>query len=323
MKKRNCGLRINKFDATQRKKMITADHYFNLYDDYLENQKCISLRYRQHLCRIATLFVYACFGKKSIDLKLIKPKHLKEFIYEYASSVSPATVRNVSYALRSFLRFLKLKNLINNDFSAAIPPIASWKGDQIPSYLTSKEVLDVLHHCDKTTSAGLIEYTIIRLILSLGLRASEVAKLTLDDFDWIKGEIFIKGKNSANSRLPLTQELGNDLVVYLRKGRPSTSSRFFFVSFQPPYNGLKSISVTRIVGKVFKRAGLNKKGKAHLLRHTFATRLLGNGASLEEIRRLLRHKSIDTTAIYAKVDFNRLRSITLPWPGNLNFGDVS
>lgn len=302
---------------------MTADYYVKLYDDYLENQKGVSPLYRRQLCRLATLFFHASLGEKSIDLKLIKPIHLREFVYEYASHVSPTTAKGVCCALKSLLRFLKFKNLIVGDLATAIPTIARWKNDQIPSYLSHEEVSDLLRHCNKSSPIGLMEYTIIRLILSLGLRASEVAKLTLNDIDWSNGEITVRGKNSTNRRLPLTQELGNDLVLYLRKGRPSTSSRFFFVSLQPSYSELKSFSITNIVRRVFRHANLKKKGKAHLLRHVFATRLLENGASLEEIRRLLGHKSIDTTAIYAKVDFNRLRSLTLPWPGNLNFGGVS
>jgi site-specific recombinase XerD len=300
--------------------MATADHYINLYNDYLENQKCLSRLYRHHLCRIAQLFLHACFGSKSIDTKLIAPNDIKHFVYQYASHISPKTAQGVASALRCFLRFLKFKNLVINDFSAAIPSIARWNGDRIPAYLSDQEVTDLLQHCDKTTSAGLMDYTIICLLLGLGLRASEVAKLTLDDIDWSNGEIIVKGKGSTNSRLPLTQELGDDLVLYLRNGRPSTSSRFFFISLQPPYAGLKSLSITNIIRKAFKRAGLKKRGKAHLLRHTFATRLLGNGATLQEIGMLLRHKSIDTTAIYAKVDFNKLRSLALPWPGDLNCG---
>jgi site-specific recombinase XerD len=180
----------------------------------------------------------------------------------------------------------------------------------------------LLQNCHKSTPEGLRDYTIICLILNLGLRASEVAKLTLDDIDWRNGEITVKGKGSTSSRLPLTQELGDDLVFYLQKSRPITATRFFFNSFHPPYRGLSSISITRIIGRAFKRASLKKKGKAHLLRHTFATRLLDNGASLQEVGRLLRHKSINTSAIYAKVDFNKLRSLVVPWPVNFNFGGV-
>lgn len=323
MKNQKHGFQINKSGSARlsQNKKTTTD-YIGLYDDYLEKQKGLSPRHRRHLCRIARLFFNTCFGSKSINPQLILPNDVKHFVYQYANHVSPITAQNVTSALRSLLRFLKFKNLIARDFSAAIPPIARWKGDRTPAYLSDHEVVSLLQHCDKATALGLMDYTIICLILGLGLRASEVAQLTLDDIDWHNAEIIVRGKGLTNSRLPLTQELGGDLVLYLRKGRHSTLSRFFFISLQPPYEGLKSISITKIIGKAFKRAGLKRTGKAHLLRHTFATRLLGNGASLQEIGRLLRHKKIDTTAIYAKVDFNRLRSLALPWPGDLNFGGV-
>lgn len=322
MKQRKFSSQTNKPSSVHlsRNNNYTADHYIRLYDDYLKYQRGLSVVYRRHLCRVARSFFHACFGSELIDTKLIAPNDVKNFVYQYASRVSPSSTQNIASGLRSLLKFLKFKNFVTSDFSAAIPPIARWKGDRMPSYLSDQEVAILLQHCNTTTPAGLMDYTIVCLILGLGLRASEVAKLTLDDIDWSNGEIIVKGKGQVSSKLPLAQKLGNDLVLYLRNGRPFSSSRFFFISFQPPFGGLNSITITKIIEKAFKRAGLKKKGKAHLLRHTFATKLINRGSSLQGIGMLLRHKCINTTAIYAKVDFSKLRSLALPWPGNLTFG---
>ena len=152
------------------------------------------------------------------------------------------------------------------------------------------------------------------------MRACEIANLTLEDFDWVNGELIVKGKGSRINRMPLTQDLGDDLVAYLINGRPRCSSRILFISAYPPYHGLLPRAISQIVARAFKRASLNKKGKAHLFRHSLATHLLNKGATLQQVGDVLRHQSINTTAIYAKVDFNRLRQLTQAWPGNLNFG---
>jgi integrase/recombinase XerD len=223
--------------------------------------------------------------------------------------------------LRTLLKFLCLKNFISSDLSAAIPRIAVWRLDGIPDYLTKKELKTILNHCDRKTLKGLRDYTIIRILSSLGLRAFEVAQLTLEDIDWENGEITIKGKGLRISRLPLMQDIGEDIVAYLMHGRPSCASRSLFLSVVQPFDGLKSRTISTIVGHAFRRANIHKKGKAHLLRHSLARFLLNAGASLQEVGDILRHKSINTTAIYAKVDFNRLKSLALPWP-NINLGGI-
>lgn len=152
------------------------------------------------------------------------------------------------------------------------------------------------------------------------LRAFEAAALTLDDFDWTNGVITIKGKGSKISQLPLMQDLGNALVAYLLKARPSCSSRSFFLSLNKPFHGLKSESISRIVKKALQSAGLRNKGGAHLLRHSLGTLLINRGASFQQIAGVLRHENINTTAIYAKVDFKRLRLLALPWPLKVQLG---
>lgn len=318
MKKRNVNSKTKKTISEHKEPEL--DYYITLFDDYLKNQKGLSTRYRDYVCNIARLFLRYRFGSRVIQPDHIKLNDITSFIYQYARNESPYRTRNMASAFRSFLRFLKFKDIVNVDFSTIIPAVAVWKMDRIPSFLSGQEVKTLLKCCDQNTLIGLRDYTILRVLLDLGLRAFEVANLTLDDFDWSSGEILIKGKGSKISRLPLAQDLGDVLIAYLLQGRPSCLSRNFFISTRQPFIGLRSQSISNIVGEALERASLKKKGKAHLLRHTLAIKLINKGASLQEIGEVLRHQSIDTTAIYAKVDFNKLRSLALPWPGNLHFG---
>jgi site-specific recombinase XerD len=221
-------------------------------------------------------------------------------------------------ALRTFLRFLIVQYGVV-DFTGLIPAVAVWSQDQIPSYLSESEVLKLLNHCDKRTQKGLQDFTMLRLLYSLGLRASEVAKLTLDDIHWQTGELTIQGKGSKLSTMPLSQDLGDDLVNYLYQ-RPACDSPSLFVS--PTLKPITSNSISKMVAKRLKNIGLyRKKGmSAHSLRHSLATHLLQKGATLQQISEVLRHQNTDTTQIYAKVDFNRLRSLAQPWPKIWNPG---
>jgi integrase/recombinase XerD len=149
------------------------------------------------------------------------------------------------------------------------------------------------------------------------LRAGEVVGLTLDDFDWERGELCIRANGRSSDRLPIPQDVGTALVHYLRHARPACACRQVFVRMKAPYRGFaSSVAICCVVRRALERAGLNPARKgAHLLRHSVATHLLRQGASLAEIGELLRHRSQQTTMIYAKVDLDLLRPLALPWPG--------
>ncbi len=178
------------------------------------------------------------------------------------------------------------------------------------------EIQKLLNYFDITNENGLKKYTILRLLYSLGLRASEVANLTLDDIQWNTGELIIRGKGHRINKMPLSQGLGDDLVLYLRHGRPVCDLSSLFVSCK--MKAMTGNMISKIVSKALKNTGLyHKKGMAaHSLRHSFATHLLQKGATMQQIAEVLRHRSLDTTQIYAKVDFERLRSIAPAWPIN-------
>ena len=174
----------------------------------------------------------------------------------------------------------------------------------------------LLTSCDRTTPTGCRDFAILTLLVRLGLRAGEVAALRLEDIDWRRGEITVRGKGNRVDRLPLPDDVGQAIVEYLRHGRPRQAQvRTVFVWTHAPYRGLASNAVTTVVANAGRRAGIGLIG-AHRLRHTAATAMLHAGGSLTEIGQVLRHRRVLTTAIYAKVDREALRQVARPWPGD-------
>jgi integrase/recombinase XerD len=171
-----------------------------------------------------------------------------------------------------------------------------------------------LSSCDRRRAIGRRDYAVIVLLLRLGLRAGEVAALTLDDIGWRAGEIVIHGKCGREGRLPLPVEVGEAIAGYLQRGRPTTTRREVFVSAIAPIGALGRGAVSLIVRRACVRAGVPPVG-AHRLRHTLACQMVDAGVPLPEIGQVLRHRSAVTTAIYARVDVDGLRTLAQPWPG--------
>ncbi len=169
------------------------------------------------------------------------------------------------------------------------------------------------------TANGKKNYAILLLLARYGLRAHEIISLTLEDINWQGGEILIHGKGSKTCQLPLYKDVGEAIIKYIKNGRPDCSSRHLFLTGRKPYTEYaSSSSIVQIVNTAFKKANIipPKKG-SHIFRHSLASSYLKNGASLFEIKEILRHQSIDTTSIYAKIDIEKLREIAFPWPANI------
>ncbi len=300
-------------------KTISINKCIKAFDTYLHDIRGLTASYSYFCCRIVKLFLQSRYGNLPICICLLQPRDIISFVLSYSKNESPKRTQKMASVMRSFLRFITLQYSAI-DFTSLIPPVAVWSQDQIPVYLTKAEVKKLLNQCNRKTQKGLQDYTILRLLYSLGLRASEVANLTLDDFLWDIGELSIRGKGSKLSSMPLSQDLGDDLVNYLRQGRPLCDSIGFFISNE--LKPLTSRGISRRASQALKKAGLyRKKGMAaHVLRHSLATHLLQKGATMQQISEVLRHQSIDNTQIYAKVDFQRLRSLAQPWPKTWNEG---
>lgn len=220
-------------------------------------------------------------------------------------------------ALRSFLRYLFLRELIGVDLSHQLPKVASWPQAQPPKWLPAEDIQRVLNCCSRHTPAGQRDYAILLLLARLGLRAGEILSLELEDIRWEAAEIDVRGKGSERKRFPLPEDVGQAIVAYLKEARPRCSSRRVFLRAKAPYRGLGHAStVDTIVSRALNRAGLDPPLKgAHLFRHSLATHMLRNGATLTEIGQILHHANPDTTSIYAKVDIAGLRALAMPWPG--------
>ena len=203
------------------------------------------------------------------------------------------------------------------DLSHCVPKTPSWHMRGLPRGLTPEQTEQVLSHCDRTMAVGKRDYAIMMLLARLGLRAGEVVALRLEDLHWSIGEIIVHGKGASCDSLPLTQELGEAIVDYLEHGRPQCASRDLFLRSKAPLRGFaSSVAISSLVSRALERAGLDPPGKgAHLFRHGLACSMLLQGATLEQIGTILRHRHPDTTALYAKVDLPRLRSLVAPWPG--------
>jgi integrase/recombinase XerD len=199
---------------------------------------------------------------------------------------------------------------------AAIPTLAHWRLATLPRYLQPEEVERLIASCDRSSPVGRRNRAILLLLARLGLRAGDITHLRLGDIEWNNASIQVCGKGRRQTQLPLTQEIGQAIVDYLQNGRPQCNADTVFVSCDAPFRSIGSAAVSMIVVRTLRRAGVVRpsRGAAHLLRHSVATSMLRQGATLEDIAGILRHSSIETTQIYAKVDIDALQQIAQPWP---------
>ncbi len=242
------------------------------------------------------------------------------FVAHHAPHQSARSTSRICWTLRSFLRYLRYKDLIAIDLASAVPSVRTWRFASLPRYLARGEVQKVLDAIDRSTSLGRRDYAVLLLLARLGLRASEVATLCLQDIDWQDGVLTIRGKARQRAQMPLPSEVGAAIGDYLQNGRPRSQSRRVFLREWAPQIGFASAAtVTMIARTALDRAQVDTPRKgAHVFRHTLATTLLRSGASLTQIGQLLRHRSQDSTRIYAKVDVEALRGLAVRWPGGVS-----
>ena len=262
-------------------------------------------------------FLQERFGTEEVELGELSPRDVHRFLLRHAPRVSRGRAKLMVTALRSLFRFLRQRGDITSDLASAIPATTNWRLTGLPLSLGPEQVEALLASCDQDTALGQRDYAILLLLARLGLRAGEVVALTLDDFDWDCGTLIVQGKGKRQERLPLPEDVGEAVANYLRGSRPPCTSRRVFIRLHAPHRGFSSsVAIDDVVRRALKRTGLNPEQKgAHLLRHSLATRLLGSGASLEQIAQLLRHAHPQTTEIFAKVNLQALRALAQPWPG--------
>jgi integrase/recombinase XerD len=241
---------------------------------------------------------------------------LRTFVLDRAGRHGRCQAKVIITALRAFVRYLIATGWCQAGLDATIPSVAGWRLSALPRYLPTADVERTLSACDTTTVAGARDHAILLLLARLGLRAGDIYALRLGDLDWKQATVEVLGKSRRKTQLPLPQEVGDAVLHYL-KVRPPVGSSHLFLRLASPVGPFakNSTAVSDIVERALQRAGVGASNKgAHVLRHSAATSLLAEGASLESIAVLLRHRSLDTTAHYAKVDMKRLGMLAQPWP---------
>lgn len=243
-------------------------------------------------------------------------KQIRSYIISELTRGERGKARSAVYAIRAFLRHLVAEGRVHAGMEHCVPTVPMWRLATLPRYLDAPDIESVINSCDKT-GQGLRDRAILLLLARLGLRAGDVAQMSLRDFDWSRGTVRLAGKGRREVLLPLPQDVGDAVFSYLERARPALDTERVFLSVRAPIRAFAtSASVSDVVRAALKRAGIKNppiRG-AHLLRHSAATAMLRAGGSLETIATVLRHRSIESTAHYAKVDLALLVSVVQPWP---------
>jgi site-specific recombinase XerD len=283
----------------------------------LLQQRCLAPTTVAYYLDTVRRFLRDRFDTQPLNLKALGPQDVTRFMVQQARRYSPSRAKLFTTALRSFFRFLLQRGVIAHDLAQAVPTVPHWRLSILPKFMKAEDVNCLLQSVDRNTPQGQRDYAILLLLARLGLRAAEVVALNLEDLAWEVGELLVRSKGTRHDRLPLPHEVGEALATYICQGRPLVTTRRVFIRMRAPRRGFaNSQGISTIVRRALERAGLNPACKgAHLLRHSLATQLLQNGASLTEIGALLRHQDLETTQIYAKVDQATLGALAMPWPG--------
>lgn len=283
------------------------------YRRYLVHERGLATQTVAKSERAARVFLEERERAGGLQLEHMTAADVSSFLARQCPRLSVSEARLLAQGLRSLLRYLHVAGLIPVSLRWAVPAVADLRDRTLARGLDPAHVAKLLASCDRRRTVGLRDYAVLLLLLRLGLRAGEVAAIELDDIDWRRGEILVRGKGGRLDRMPLPADVGDAVARYLRRRARSTSRALFLLVHAPrgPINGKV---VLNIVHEACRRAALPRVGP-HRLRHTAATEMLRAGASLPEIAQVLRHRELRTTAIYAKVDRSRLRALALPWPG--------
>ena len=303
--------------VTQQLERTAVDEFVAEFASYLEAERSLSLSTIEQYAAHAAAFLKEHFEVRSVDFSTIDSLDVSKYVQRTASKRSRKNAKLMCTALRALFRYARHQGFLTTQLDAAVPSVANWRLASIPYSLPAESVERILSSCNRETCIGKRDYAIILLLVRLGLRAGEIITLGLEDIDWRSGIITVHGKGSHRSQMPLPADVGEALAAYLQFGRPKSSSRKVFLSSQAPIRAFKrSGPVTALVHRAITRAGVTgAKSGAHQFRHSIATNLIRGGASLSEIAELLRHRTIDCTTIYAKVDLPALRTLALRWPG--------
>jgi site-specific recombinase XerD len=298
--------------------LTSHDRIFNEFGAYLRTERGLAPKSIIRHLPVIRRFLHEVCPAGDDDLGKISQEEVIRYIERHAQDWSPRTGKAMCWSLRAFLRYLHHQGLNPRALADCVPSMRRWRLASLPTFLSAAQVQRAIDGCDRATPMGQRDHAILMMLAKLGLRAGEVATLTLDDIDWRASEMLIRAKGRQRARMPIPPDVGAAIVAYLRNGRPKSSCRRLFIRTLAPHAGFASgCAITMIAKTALDRVGIKgcaHRG-AHIFRHSLATELLRSGATLTEIGQLLRHESHDTTRIYAKVDIEALRTLSLPWPG--------
>jgi site-specific recombinase XerD len=241
---------------------------------------------------------------------------VNDFLVRECARVSSGSAGSCTYRLRSLLRYLAVRGFADPGLAHAVPRVARWREATILQFPSRPQIERLLASCDRDEATGARNYAVLLLLARLGLRAVEVSRLRLDDLDWRAGQIVVDGKAHRRDQLPLPCDVGEAIVEHLKHRGQRRGQRHVFLTVHAPIRPLTPSGVRTIVRNACRRAGIERV-PTHRLRHALASDLLREGASMTDIGQVLRHKHLESTAIYAKVDLQRLRLAASPWPGAL------
>ena len=285
------------------------------YDDHLRDVRGLAAETRRNHCRIVGKFLRKKFAGRGVTMANLRAADVRHFIArQLGDSPSHSAAAQVATALRSYLRYRTICGDWVAGLTAVISSPVQWKLASLPRALKPDEVRRLLAALPygRRPRRG---YAIVRCALDMGLRAGEIANLSIDDIDWRAGTVMLKGtKSRRQDILPLPMTTGQAFADYLQHERPATTSRALFLCRRESRDiPITTHVIQNVIRRACQRAGLPGSG-SHVLRHTLACRLIENGGSLKEVADVLRHRSLETTRIYAKLDTPNLAEVALPWP---------
>lgn len=296
-----------------------VDEELRCYDEYMEHARGLAPKTRSVALRIIGRLLTSRFGSDAIDIAAIKPQQVRRFFAKEAIRYSkPASLASVVASLRGYFRYhASLGDRVHGGLIGAIAYPANWQLSSLPKKLTTEEVERLVSSLGQPGRSMRRADAIVRCALDLGLRSGEIARLRLDDIDWRASTVTLRHtKGCREDLLPLPATTGKAIAAYLKHERPRTINRAVFVRHTAPRDEPVGPDLVRkTIRQAYARAGLPYT-RAHLLRHTMANRLLAGGSSLKEVADVLRHRSLNTTMIYAKLDSRNLAAVALPWPGS-------
>lgn len=253
-------------------------------------------------------------GEAGLPVSTLTAPDVTAFLADMARIQAPGTTQNTASMMRTFLAWLYAEGMIASPLAGTVPGAYRRRRIRMPALVTEAEAAALLAARDRMTAQGLRDYAIVLMLTRMGLRAREVAALTLEDVDWRSGIVVISGKGGRRDQLPFPRDVAEAVIAYLRGGRPATVlDRKVFVRSVAPHRGLTGYAVGHSVARAARRAGLDRV-RPHQLRYFAATAMQAAGAPLAEIGQVLRHDDERTTSLYAKVDVAALRPLAPPWP---------